>query len=115
MPHIEAGNLRALAVTTRERLPHLPDTPTVAESGYPDYRAVAWFGVAVPKGVPAEIAQRLTVELDRVLTDEDFRGSLEKLAYVVHRPRDAAGISSFVKEDHDRWSRLIARQGITLE
>ena len=114
LPHIQTGNLRALAVTTSERLALLPDTPTVAESGYPDYRAVGWFGVATPKGVPAGTFQRLTVELDEVLMDAEFRGSLEKLGYVVHRPRDADGIAKFIEEDRARWSKLITQQGISI-
>jgi tripartite-type tricarboxylate transporter receptor subunit TctC len=115
LPHIQAGRLRALAVTTSERLPHLPDTPTIAESGYSDYRAVAWFGIAVPKGVPEQAAQRLTAGLDKVLADPEFRASLERLAYVVHRPRNAESIANFVAEDRLRWSRLIALQRISLD
>jgi tripartite-type tricarboxylate transporter receptor subunit TctC len=115
LPHIQAGHVRALAVTTRERLALLPDTPTIAESGYPDYRAVAWFGVAVPEGVPSETARRLTAELDRVLMDVEFRALLERLSYVVHRPRDADDIARFLEEDRARWSTLIARQGISLD
>jgi tripartite-type tricarboxylate transporter receptor subunit TctC len=115
LPHIRAGRLRALAVTTSERLALLPDTPTIAESGYPEYRAVAWFGIAVPKDVPEQAVQRLTAGLDRVVTDTEFRGALEGLAYVVHRPRNAEAIANFIEEDRRRWSKLIALRKISLD
>ncbi|MFX6258357.1 tripartite tricarboxylate transporter substrate-binding protein, partial [Acinetobacter baumannii] len=77
LPHIQAGNLRALAVTTPERVAQLPEVPTVAESGYPGYRATVWFGLAAPRQVPEAVATRLATGLARALTDETLRRALE--------------------------------------
>jgi tripartite-type tricarboxylate transporter receptor subunit TctC len=73
---IEAGKLRPLAVTTRERLGALDQVPTVAESGYPDYEAVAWFGVAAPAGTPRETIDRLAEGFAAALNDADIRQRL---------------------------------------
>ena len=69
VPHVKAGKLRALAVTTRTRSPLMPDVPTVAESGLPGYETVAWFGVLAPAGTPKDVVNRLSAEIgeDRAL------------------------------------------------
>jgi tripartite-type tricarboxylate transporter receptor subunit TctC len=73
---IEAGKLRPLAVTTLERLSALKQVPTVAESGYPDYEAVAWFGVAAPAGTPRDIVDKLAEGFAAALNDTDIRQRL---------------------------------------
>ena len=59
LPHIKAGNVQALAVTSAERLPELPDVPTVAEQGLEGYEQTLWFGIVGPKGMPAEIVAKI--------------------------------------------------------
>ena len=73
---IEAGKLRPLAVTTLERLSALKQVPTVAESGYPGFEAVAWFGVAAPAGTPREIVDKLAEGFEAALNDADIRQRL---------------------------------------
>ena len=73
---IEAGKLRPLAVTTLERLNALKQVPTVAESGYPGFEAVAWFGVAAPAGTPREIVDKLAEGFEAALNDADIRQRL---------------------------------------
>ncbi len=75
-PHIEAGRLRALAVTTRERLSALQQVPTIAESGYPGFEAIAWFGVAVPAGTPQEVIQVLAEGVKSAVSDPEIRRQL---------------------------------------
>src|SRR6202012_1694729 len=78
-PAVKAGSLRALGVTSTERRAELSDVPTIAESGYPDYRVSVWFSIAVPAKVPENIAGILKASLDRALNDESFRASLGKI------------------------------------
>ncbi len=67
LPHVSAGKLRALAVTTPKRLGALPQVPTIAESGYPGYDVTLWYGLIGPKGLPAHIVQRINTEVNKVL------------------------------------------------
>src|SRR6202000_2114962 len=76
LPPVRAGSLRALGVSSAQRSADLPDVPTIAESGYPDYRASVWFGVAVSAKVPENVAGILKASLDRALDDDTFRASM---------------------------------------
>ena len=115
LPHIQAGNLRALAVTTPERLPQLPDVPTVAESGYPGYRASVWYALAVPRKVPDAIAGRLGTATVAALNTETLRKALEPFGFIV-RPVNAPGdMDRFLAEERARWQETITANGITLE
>jgi len=73
LPHIRAGRLRPLAVTTRERSSVLPDVPTMIESGVPEYESSVWWAVLSPKGTPATIVNRLNAELGRIVNLPDVR------------------------------------------
>ena len=78
LPHIEAGNLRALAVGSLTRYPQLPDVPTVAESGFPDFEAIQWVGLLTTAGTPKEVVDRLNAEVNKALKDPDL---IAKLAH----------------------------------
>src|SRR5258706_11002388 len=76
--HIKGGKLRALAVTSAEREPSLPDTPTVGET-VPGYEATAWFGIGMPKGTPREVIEKVNAEVNRALADPKMRERLAEL------------------------------------
>lgn len=76
MSAIKTGSLKALAVTGTERMPMLPDVPTVAESGLPGYEGVGWFGLVAPKGTPPDIIHKLNAEVNRILNSPDVRKRL---------------------------------------
>jgi tripartite-type tricarboxylate transporter receptor subunit TctC len=115
LPPVKSGLLRAIGVSSESRSPDLPDVPTIAESGYPDYRVSVWYGIAAPAKVPDEIAQKISASLDRGLNDEAFRASLEKIGFPVFRPRSAAAIAEFIDADRKRWSGVIKSQNISLD
>src|SRR3954451_15777298 len=115
LPPVKAGLLRPLGVSSTERSPDLPDVPTIAESGYPDYRVSVWYGIAAPARVPDEISQKISASLDRALNDDAFRASLEKIGFPVFRPRSAAEIAGFIDADRARWSNVIKAQNISLD
>lgn len=112
---IRAGLLRPLGVSSAERIAELPDVPTIAESGYPDYRVSVWYAVAAPAKVPDDVAEKIVASLTRGLNDEAFRASLEKVGFVPLRPRDAAGIKAFIEDDRARWTRVIKTLNISLD
>jgi len=115
LPPVRAGLLRPLGVSSAERLPDLPDVPTIAESGYPDYRVSIWYGLAAPAKVPDEVAQRLGESVARGLNDEAFRASLVKVGFPPLRPRDAGDIKAFIEADRARWARVIKTLNISLD
>jgi len=115
LPSVRSGMLRALGVSSARRNSDLPDVPTIAESGYPDYLVSVWFGVAAPARVPDNIAQILQGSLDRAMNDDAFRASLEKIGYSVLRPRSRAAITEFIDADRARWSDVIRVRHISLD
>jgi tripartite-type tricarboxylate transporter receptor subunit TctC len=115
LPPVRSGMLRALGVSSAQRFRELPDVPTIAESGYPDYLVSVWYGVAAPAKLPEEVAQKLTDSLNRAMNDEAFRATLEKIGYTVFRPRSAAEVKQFIDADWARWSAVIKAQNISLD
>jgi tripartite-type tricarboxylate transporter receptor subunit TctC len=115
LPPIKAGLLRPLGVSSAERIADLPDVPTLAESGYPDYRVSVWYGVAVPAKVPEEVAERIGASLARALNDETFRASLEKVGFPPLRSKSQAAIKDFIDADRARWSAVIKSLNISLD
>lgn len=115
LPQIRGGNLKALGVGSAERLAQLPETPTIAESGYPDYRGSVWFGLAVPKATPDDVAAKLAATAVEVQADPAYRRKLEDANYIIQAPRDVAGIQRFMAEDRQRWKGIIDAQNIRLD
>jgi tripartite-type tricarboxylate transporter receptor subunit TctC len=115
LPPVKSGLLRPLGVSSEQRSPDLPDVPTIAESGYPDYRVSVWYGIAAPAKLPDDIAAKISASLDRALNDDTFRASLEKIGFPVFRPRSAAAIKEFIDADRERWSGVIKAQNISLD
>lgn len=103
---MDAGKLRPLAVTTLERLSSLKQLPTVAESGYPDYEAVAWFGVAAPAGTPREIVDKLADGFQAALEDADIRQRLISVGlYPAYLGPSA--FSSHIAQQYTHYARVI--------
>jgi tripartite-type tricarboxylate transporter receptor subunit TctC len=115
LPPIKSGSVRALGVSSEQRIPDLPDVPTLAESGYPDYRVSVWYGIAAPAKLPDDIAAKISASLDRAMNDDAFRAQLEKIGFPVFRPRSAAAIKEFIDADRARWSAVIKAQNISLD
>jgi tripartite-type tricarboxylate transporter receptor subunit TctC len=115
LPQIRAGLLRPLGISSAQRISDLPDVPTIAESGYPEYFVSVWNGVAVPADLPDDVTRILTDSLDRVMNDPAFRASLEKVGYTALRPRSVSAIAEFMDAERNRWSAVIKAQNISLD
>ena len=113
VPHVKAGKLRALAVTTRTRTPSLPDLPTVGET-LPGYETVAWFGVLAPTGTPKEIVNRLATELGRIARSPDMR---ERLAGMGAEPVGGTPdeFAAVMARDIAKWTTLAKSVGIKID
>jgi len=115
LPHIKAGKLKALAVTGRTRLDVLPNVPTVAESGYPNFQAATWFGLAVPAQTPPDAVARLQAAAAHVLKDAQFRSTFSALGLVVQAPRTQAEIDRYIEADREHWGKVIKANNISLD
>jgi tripartite-type tricarboxylate transporter receptor subunit TctC len=115
LPPIRSGLVRPLGVSSENRTADLPDVPTVAESGYPDYRVSVWYGISGPAKLPDDVAQKISASLDRALNDNGFRASLERIGFTVFRPRSTQAIAEFIDADRTRWSAVVKTQNITLD
>src|SRR6476620_11276826 len=115
LPPVKSGMLRPLGVSSKQRISDLPDVPTIAESGYPDYTVSVWYGISAPAKVPDEIAQKISASLDRGLNDEAFRASLERIGFPPLRPRNQAEIDKFIADDRTRWAGVIKTLNISLD
>ncbi len=112
LPTIRDGRLRAVAQTSLKRSPNIPELPTVAESGFPGFEVVSWFGLLVPAGTPAAIVNKLHQDAVKVLAQPDMRASLTKLGL------DSVGSSpgelgAIIKSDIAKWAKVIKEAGIT--
>jgi tripartite-type tricarboxylate transporter receptor subunit TctC len=113
LPHIQAGKLRALAVTTAQRSEALPDVPTVAES-VPGYEASAFFGMSVPKGTPADVVDRLNKEINAALADPSMKAKLAELGGMLI-PGTPAQFGELVAQETEKWAKVIKAGGVSLE
>lgn len=114
LPHVRAGKLRALAVTSPQRNPAYPDVPTIAESGFPGFAAQSWFGVSAPAGTPDEVVRVLNEATNKALQDAALRQRLESVGFVVANgsPDDFA---RFVQDEIARWAKAAKASGARVD
>ena len=111
---IKGGNVRALAVTGKERSPQLPDVPTVEEAGVPGYVYYTWFGLWAPGKTPQPIADKLYGEIKKALADPAVR---HRIVEAAGEPMDMplADIDPFLKAEIAKWADVVKRAGITVQ
>jgi len=114
MPLVRSGRLRALAVTSATRSPIAPELPTVAESGYPGFEAIGWFGILAPKGTPAPIVRQLNATLQKVLASPEV---MQRLAGAGGdaMPGSPEDFARLMRSESEKWGAVIKRVGITLD
>jgi tripartite-type tricarboxylate transporter receptor subunit TctC len=114
LPHIQAGKLRAFAVTGKRRDPVLPDVPTVAEALGTEFEAYSFFGLVAPKGTPASATNRLAAELRKVVADEEVRQTMTKLGFEV-MGTDPEEFRRFITEEVGKWSKVAKEKSISVK
>jgi len=113
LPHIKAGKLRALGVTSLKRSGVLPDVPTIAEAGLPGYESLSWSGFAVPAATPKDVVQRLNRETAAILATPDMKQKLaEQGADAVGGPPEA--FAEHVRRERQKWGRLVRERQIVV-
>lgn len=114
MPHLKSGKLRALAVTSKARVPSLPDVPTVSEAGVTGFEAVSWGGVMGPGGLSPAIVERLNTELQTILKMPDVVEKLESLGAEVVAT-SAAEFDAYLKAEIDKWGKVARGAKVQLD
>jgi tripartite-type tricarboxylate transporter receptor subunit TctC len=111
VPQVRSNNLRAIAATGSKRLSLLPDTPTIAESGFPGFETRTWYGLFGPAGVPADIVGKLQVDVERALRIPEVANSLIAQGWdITASPPDR--FSVVLQSEFERWSAVVKRAGI---
>ncbi len=110
--HVEAGKLRALAITSSQRHPKLPDIPTTAEAGLPEFQLEAWFSVFGPPGMPDDVVKKLAAAMEQVITSDEFREQMNAQgSNASYRSPDE--LAQIVKDDLAKWTKVVETAGIT--
>ncbi len=114
IPQVKGGRVRALAITSVKRSALAPELPTVAESGFPGFEAIGWFGWVAPAKMPNEIVVRFNREIVRILNLPEMQERLRQLGAdpVGNSPAEFA---AFIKSEHDKWAKVIKQANIRAE
>ena len=114
LPHMQAGTLRALAVTSKERSPVVPDVPTIAESAFSGFDAIAWHGILAPASTPAAIVKKLNAEIVSALRHPETRTLLvnQAMQTVGNTPEEFA---AFIKQDIAIWKAVAAEADVSVK
>ena len=111
LPHVKAGRLRAIAVTSARRLPSLPDVPTIAEAGFPGFDVQSWFAIAAPAGTPRAVVEKLNAALNKALAAPDVRQRMDDLA-ATPEPGTPEQLRTFMLAEIRRWHDVVQQSGV---
>jgi tripartite-type tricarboxylate transporter receptor subunit TctC len=114
VPHIREGRLRALVTTLPKRSGLLPDVPTIAEAGMPQFSITSWAGLFGPAGLPPEVVQRLNKEFVGAMGRPDVQAAMERQAFSLS-PSTPEHLAAFVKEQMDSYRRILEAAGVQPE
>jgi tripartite-type tricarboxylate transporter receptor subunit TctC len=112
VPMVRDGRLRGLAVTSLRRAGSLPDLPTLAESGFPGFEAISWFGLFAPAGTPPAILAKVYQESTKILAQPDMRARFTQLALDISGSTGSE-LATIVRTDIEKWAKVIRDAGIT--
>ncbi len=111
LPHVKAGRVRGLAVTTPKRLPALPDLPSVSEAGVPGYEIAPWGGIMAPKGIPKDVLARLNTEFNIALKSKTVQATYAASS-VIPIGGTPEQFTAFLRKETEKWGALIRRIGL---
>ena len=115
LPQIKGGRVRALAVTSAQRFPALPDMPTMAEAGLPKFNADQWLAILAPRGTPPSVVQRLRTEIDRMLVRDDVRAALSQSGMTAAAASTPADFVSSLNREYEIWLSVVKSANIKPE
>jgi tripartite-type tricarboxylate transporter receptor subunit TctC len=109
--HVRAGKLRALAVTSEQRIPSLPDAPTMIEAGLPGFQATAWFGVLAPAATPRPIVERLNTEINRILKSPEILKRISQQGSALIVGGTPEHFAAFIRDEIEKWGKVVRDSG----
>jgi tripartite-type tricarboxylate transporter receptor subunit TctC len=104
--NVQAGKLRALAVTSPKRVPSLPDVPTIAET-FPGFDAATWFALVGPSAMPRDAVTRINAEAKKIVATKDFQERFEKIGMFPDQDRSPDEINAYIKAEIAKWAKVI--------
>ncbi|MFN0315616.1 MAG: Bug family tripartite tricarboxylate transporter substrate binding protein [Burkholderiales bacterium] len=114
LPHIKSGKVRALAVTTGERIPQLPSVPTVAEAGYPGFEGYGWASIVAPAKTPEALVAKISGDIQQALRDPQLRAEFIERGGIP-APSTPSQLAEFLRAETQKWSKLARDANIRLE
>jgi tripartite-type tricarboxylate transporter receptor subunit TctC len=114
LPHVQAGKLRALAVTSAKRAPVVPDVPTIAEAALPGYEAIAWNGLFAPKDTPRAIIDQLNAETVKTVQSDKVKEQFASMGATA-RPTTPDEFASYVRNEVTKWAKVVNESGARIE
>jgi tripartite-type tricarboxylate transporter receptor subunit TctC len=114
LPYVQSGRLRVLAVSTRERLPTLPDVPTIAESGLPGFDGGSWQGVVMPAGAPRDVVATVNGALVRALSAPEAKARIAAMGGIVASDTPEQ-FAAFVKSEMEKWAQVVKAAHVKID
>jgi tripartite-type tricarboxylate transporter receptor subunit TctC len=114
IPHVKAGRLKALGVSTATRSQEMPEVPTIAEAGVPGYEARVWIGMVAPAGTPHEIIAKLNGEIGRLVRTDEVKKLLAPTG-MEPDPDTPEQFGAYLKADYDKWGSVVRESGATVQ
>jgi tripartite-type tricarboxylate transporter receptor subunit TctC len=114
LPQVRSGRIRAIAVTTLQRIPQLPDVPTIAEAGYPGFQGVGWAGIVVPVGTPPDLVERISADIRGALKDPKLHGDIIARGGIPD-PQTPKAYGDFIRSEAAKWGRVAKEAQVQLE
>ncbi|WP_313295688.1 tripartite tricarboxylate transporter substrate binding protein [Diaphorobacter sp.] len=113
-PFVQAGRMRALAVTTKERIATAPHIPTMAESGFPDFDVSSWYGIIAPAKTPPDVIETLNHALQKVLARSEFQARMKGMGVIV-KQGSPQSFGTFMKSETERWAPIVKQSGAKID
>jgi tripartite-type tricarboxylate transporter receptor subunit TctC len=114
IPHMKAGRLMALGVSTAKRSPEMPEVPTIAEAGVPGYEATVWIGMLAPAGTPKDIVAKVNGEIGKLVRTDEMRKLLTPTG-MEPDPDTPEQFGAYLKADYDKWGKVVRESGATVQ
>jgi tripartite-type tricarboxylate transporter receptor subunit TctC len=114
-PHVRTGKLRLLAAATPQRIPLLPDLPTIAETAVPGYSAGTWFGMLGPAGIPADVVAKISADVGAIMSDPRFREEHLSGLWLIPAADTPREFAEYIKTDSEHWKKLVTESGVTVD
>ena len=114
LPHVKSGKIKAIAMSSAERVPQLPEVPTIAESGYPGFDGVGWGGLVMPIATPRDIVEKIGGDVRRILLDPVMQARIVERGAIAD-PRGPAEFAAFVKAEITKWGEIARKANIRVD